>query len=137
MVNVEALAEQLLKDLNPIQRAELAERLMRPDRAKSAAFTPRDAGIVCSAGMSAVSRSVRETTTRTDLDELGEALFYGLDTLTSALDAVTDLADGSRGHGPKGKWQRAAFDALNLRDHVSAAVRDSHKWGDEFPSHMG
>lgn len=137
MSNVEALAKQLLKDLTLSQRAELIERLLRPGGIDDAGLSPRDAGIACSAGMSALSRSLNKPMLpHTALDQLGEALFYGLDTFTSALDRATNHAEGSRGHGPHSRWERAAFDALNLRDHVAAAVRDSHEWADSAPSYV-
>ncbi|WP_392838743.1 hypothetical protein [Streptomyces sp. LN500] len=138
MDNLKALAEQLLKDLAPNQRAELIERLLLPDRDKVSPLSPRDAGIVCSAGMSAVARSMKASITHThaDLDELGEALFYGLDSFWSALETAAHFAEGSRGHGPSGTWERASFDALNVRDHVAEAVRKSHEWGDDYPSYV-
>jgi hypothetical protein len=138
MDDLKALAEQLLKDLTPNQRAELIERLLLPDRGKASPLSPRDAGIVCSAGMSAVARSLNASITHThaDLDELGEALFYGLDSFCPALQTVAHFAEGSRGHGPSGMWERASFDVLNVRDRVSSAVRESHNWGDDYPSYV-
>jgi hypothetical protein len=136
MTNVEDLANQLLAELSASQRAELIERLLRPGLTADG-LSPRDAGIMCSAGMFAVSRSLNKLEiAASDLDELGEAIFYGIDTFTSALDRATNHSEGSRGHGPRSRWERAAFDALNLRDHVGAAVRDSYEWSDSAPSYI-
>jgi hypothetical protein len=132
------LAEQLLGGLTPAQRAELIERLLLPDRGKATPLPLKDAGTVCAAGMSAVTRSMNSSAahTPTDLDQLGEALFYGLDSFCAALETAAHHAEGSRGHGPSGMWERASFNALNLRDCVAQSVRETHDWDDTAPSRV-
>ncbi|MGW7200687.1 hypothetical protein [Streptomyces chryseus] len=137
MTDVQALAKQLVTDLTASQRAELIERLLLPARNEGDALSLSDAGITCAAALAAVSRSLSTPTVKAaELDAMGEALFYGLDTFVSAPDRAADASEGDRGHGPRSQWEHARFDALNLRDHVQYAVRKSHMWSDTAPSYI-
>lgn len=136
MTNVEVLAQQLADTLTEEERAELLERLLSSPTVRDRPLSPRAAGIVCTAAMGAVSASIRRQPTMEDFNQLGEALFYGLDGLNGTLEEIASLADGEPGHGPSGVWLRAAYDALNLRDHVGRAVQDAYVWGESYPSYV-
>ncbi|MEU6054195.1 hypothetical protein ABZ829_27715 [Streptomyces xanthochromogenes] len=134
MPDIEALAAQLTVDLTNEERARLLMLLAQagghdPD----VVLAPRLAGQVCSATLSTVTRSLntQRQVTQHDLDQMGEALFYGFDSFYTAMESATRDATGDRGRGLAHWWCRASYDALNLRDHIGHAVSKDYEWSDD------